>query len=96
MSETTKRYLRKDFGATFDRHINGGTSTSMRRKAALLGVPVPSLGHMVSGARPVNTDLVMGLARLIPGVDLDAEFFVDRPAVLSGRALPRKTTARAA
>ncbi len=81
VSETpsTRRFLRETFSADFDRLANAGTASSIREKAARLGLPPASLGHMISGHRPVNADLVLALGRTIPGADLE-QFFINRPA----------------
>jgi hypothetical protein len=98
VSETpsTRRFLRETFSADFDRLANAGTSSSIREKATRLSLPPASLGHMISGHRPVNADLVLALGRALPGVDLE-QFFVSRPAGRRGGDRRRiATTAKAA
>jgi hypothetical protein len=76
VSETTtsrRRLSAAAFDATFDRIVEAAKPTTIREKAAILGLPSSSLGHMVKGTRSASTELVFALMRIgFTPADLDA------------------------
>jgi hypothetical protein len=76
VSDTTTSRRRLDagaFAAAFDRIVRAAKPTTIRDKAAILGLPSSSLGHMVKGNRPPSTELVFALMRIgFTPADLDA------------------------